>query len=123
VDVTSFRLLLSAGSVAATLVGAAPALPHGASASGPARLAPASTVTVVVPTGVTHLAPVLSGSPALASRARVTVTRSADGATIFMGSLATLRSLPVVAGTKLVVHVSKPVGFDGLRASATVAWS
>jgi hypothetical protein len=121
--VTSLRVLLAAGSVAASLVGLAPDASHGTPAAGPLRLTPASTVTLVVPEGAARLETAVTGSPALANRSKLTVVRSSDGATLFTGSLATLRSLPVVPGTKLVVHVQRPDGFDGLRASAAVAWS
>ena len=64
-----------------------------------------------------------SGSPALASRARLTVTRSTDGATLFTGSLATFHSLRVTPGSSLVLRVQKPAGFGGLRAGAALRWS
>jgi hypothetical protein len=53
----------------------------------------------------------------------VTVVRASDGATVFVGSLATLRALPVKAGTKLVVRVDRPQGFAGLDARSTLSWS
>ena len=79
--------------------------------------------TVVVPAGATELTGAASGSPALASRSRLTVTRSSDGATLFTGSLATFRSLAVTPGSSLVVHVQKPAGYGGLRAGAQLSFS
>ena len=51
------------------------------------------------------------------------LVRAADGATLFTGSLATFHTLPVVAGTKLVVTVQKPAGYAGVRAGAALSWS
>jgi hypothetical protein len=134
---TSPRLLLAAGSVAASLVGIAPVVSQGATTgSAPIRVgaegiavsagqiaAAGARATLVVPEGVTRLAGSVSGSPALAARTRLTVARRSDGATIFTGSLATLRSLPVSAGTALVVSVQRPAGFAGLKAVAMLSWS
>jgi hypothetical protein len=135
---TSPRLLLAAGSVAATLAGIVPVLSNGAAAAiepmqvGAAGVAVsvgrlpagrASKVTVVVPAGVRTFTGVASGSPRLAALTRLTVTRSSDGAMLFTGSVATFRSLPVTAGTTLVLRVEKPVGFTGLRAGALLRWS
>jgi hypothetical protein len=134
---TSPRLLLAAGSVAASLVGIAPVTSAGtATSSAPIRIGAAgiavsagriattgSRAALVVPEGVTRIAGSVSGSPALAARTRLTVARSSDGATIFSGSLATLRSLPVSAGTTLVVSVQRPAGFAGLKAVALLSWS
>lgn len=78
---------------------------------------------LVVPAGARALSGAASGSPTLAARSRLTVTRSTDGATLFTGSLATFRSLPVAPGTALVLRVEKPAGFGGLRAGATLRWS
>ncbi|HEY8644720.1 MAG TPA: hypothetical protein VIL77_02445 [Gaiellaceae bacterium] len=135
---TSPRLLLAAGSVAATLAGIVPVLSNGAAAAtGPLQVGAAgvavsvgqlpggraSRVTLVVPAGVRSLSGVASGSPRLAALARLTVTRSSDGATLFTGSVATFRSLPVTAGSSLVLRVQKPVGFAGLKAGAQLRWS
>jgi hypothetical protein len=135
---TSPRLLLVAGSIAATLVGIGAVPGHTQSvASSPFtigsqgvavsvsqfRSGGAATVELVVPQGVSRLSGVASGSPALAARARLTVLRSSDGATLFTGSLATFRSLPVQAGTKLEVRVQKPVGFSGLKAGTELRWA
>jgi hypothetical protein len=134
---TSPRLLLAAGSVAATLAGIVPVLSHDSTAVQPLQVGVkgvavsvqqlpggrAAGVTIVVPAGVSRLTGVASGSPALASRARLTVTRSTDGATLFTGSLATFRSLPVVSGSSLRVRVQKPLGFGGLTASTMLRWS
>jgi hypothetical protein len=135
---TSPRLLLVAGSVAATLAGIVPVLSNGAAAAtGPMQVGvagvavsvgklpagQASTITVVVPAGVRGLSGVASGSPRLAALTQLTVTRSSDGATLFTGSVATFHSLPVTAGTSLVLRVEKPVGFTGLRAGTQLRWS
>ena len=122
---TSAKLLLAAGSVAASLAGIGPAVTHGASgAADPMMLSAAgSKTTLTVPAGATTIVGRTTGSPALAERTRVTVTRASDGATLFTGSLATFRSLPVQAGTALVVQVQKPTGFAGLRASAQLRWA
>jgi len=134
---TSPRLLLAAGSVAASLVGIGPVASLGATTgSAPIRVgsdgiavsaggiaATGARATLVVPEGVTRLAGSVSGSPVLASRTRLTVVRSSDGATIFIGSLATFRSLPVSAGTALVVSVQRPAAFAGLKAVAMLSWS
>jgi hypothetical protein len=42
---------------------------------------------------------------------------------LFTGSVSTFRSLPVTAGTTLVLRVQKPVGFTGLQAGALLRWS
>jgi hypothetical protein len=135
---TSPRLLLAAGSVAATLAGIVPVLSHGAAAateplqvgaagvavsveSLPARRAFA--VTLVVPEGVRSISGVANGSPRLAGLTRLTVTRSADGATLFTGSVATFRSLRVTPGSSLVLHVRRPGGFEGLTAGAQLRFS
>ena len=129
---TSPRLLL-----AAPVAGIAPVLSHGATAAQPLQVGSkgvavsvqqlsdgaAAGVKLVVPAGATELSGTASGSPALASRARLTVTRSTDGATLFTGSLATFHSLPVSAGSSLVLRVEKPAGFGGLRADATFRWA
>ena len=135
---TSPRLLLAAGSVAATLAGIVPVLSHGAAAvSEPLQVGAAgvavsvgrvpagqaSKTTLVVPAGVKSLSGVASGSPRLAALTQLTVTRSSDGAMLFTGSVATFRSLPVTAGASLVLQVRKPVGFAGLKAGAQLRWS
>jgi hypothetical protein len=116
------RLLLAAGTVAASVASVAPVASHGSPARA-LRLAPGASVTVAVPAKASLLHGAVSGSPALAARSRVTVVRASDGATVFVGSLATLRALPVKAGTKLVVRVDRPQGFAGLDARSTLSWS
>jgi hypothetical protein len=135
---TSPRLLLAAGSVAATLAGIVPVLSHGAAAAteplqvGAAGVVVsvdgltagrASAVTLVVPAGSHSLEGTVSGSPRLAALSRLTVRRSSDGAMLFIGSVATFRSLPVTGGSSLVLQVRKPVGFAGLSAGAQLRWS
>lgn len=135
---TSPRLLLAAGSVAATLAGIVPVLSNGAAAvTGPMQVGAAGVAvsvgqlpagralktTLVVPAGIRSLSGVASGSPRLAALTRLTVTRSSDGAMLFTGSVATFRSLQVTAGTSLVLSVQKPAGFTGLRAGASLRWS
>jgi hypothetical protein len=131
------RLLLAAGSVAASLVAVAPVGLHRTPyAAPPFRVAAAGIAvsaaevgstgdhtTLVVPRGMTRLAGSESGSPALASRTRMTIVRSSDHATIFTGSLATFSTLPVAAGTKLIVSVQRPAGLAGLTAAALLRWS
>jgi hypothetical protein len=82
----------------------------------------ASSVTLVVPAGTRNLSGVASGSPRLAALSRLTLTRSSDGATLFTGSVATFRSLPVTAGSSLVLRIQKPSGFAGLKAGALLRW-
>ena len=132
---TSPKLLLAAGSVAASLAGLGPAVTHGTTSpvrTGPAGLsvmagalragAPVTTA-VSVPEGMTQLVGAASGSPVLANRIRLTVRRASDGATLFVGSLATFHALPVHAGTPLLVSLQKPAGYAGLKASAMLQWS
>ena len=133
--VTSPKLLLAAGSVAASLAGIGPAVTHGgtnpvhASGSGVAiaatvlRADAPQTTRLSVPAGATKLVGTASGSPALARATRLTVTRAGDHALLFTGTLATFRSLPVRTGTTLVVAVSKPTGYAGLKGSARLQWS
>jgi len=134
---TSLRLLLAAGSVAATLTGIVPVISHHGSQAAAVtvgskgvavavqQLAAGSTADaqVVVPNGVRALQGRAFGSPALATRSRLTVTRSTDGATLFTGSLATFHSLAVTPGASLVVSVQKPTGFAGLRAGSQLQFS
>jgi hypothetical protein len=135
---TSPRLLLAAGSVAASLAGIVPVLSNGAAAVteplqvGAAGVAvsveqiasgQASAVTLVVPAGARSLSGVASGSTRLEARSLLTVTRSSDGATLFTGSVATFRSLAVTPGSSLVLRVQKPAGFSGLAADAQLRWS
>jgi hypothetical protein len=137
VGVTSPRLLLAAGSVAASLAGIGPAVVHGSPVAAPLQVGAdgvavsiaqlrggsSQAVTVDVPQGISRLSGAASGSPALAGRVRLVVTRGSDGAVLFTGSLATFRSLPVESGASLVVKVQKPVGFRGLEAGALLRWS
>ena len=133
---TAPKLLLAAGSVAASLAGIGPAVTHGA-ASAPVRAGSAGVTvsatdlragatvdsTLSVPAGATQLVGAAVGSPVLAGRVHLTVKRASDGATLFTGSLATFHSLPVRAGTGLVVSVQKPAGYAGLKARAVLSWS
>jgi hypothetical protein len=134
---TSPRLLLAAGSIAATLAGIVPVLSHDATTGKPLQVGPrgvavavqglaagkAADATVVVPAGAKALSGTAQGSPALAARSRLTVTRSSDGATLFSGSLATFHSLAVTPGSALVVRVQKPAGYGGLRAGTQLSFS
>ena len=130
--VTSSRVLIAAGSIAATLAGIVPVLNHGgqaaaaplhASAAGISIKAADATSAVVVPAGRSTLRGTAFGSRAYGKRVHLTIVRAADGATLFTGSLRTFHTLPVVAGTKLVVRVDRPSGNAGLRAGATLSWS
>jgi hypothetical protein len=121
--VTSSRILVAAGTVAAALASVGPVVAHGSNGAAALRLEPGTKVDVVVPAAAKLLRGKVWGSPALAERSHVTVVRAADGATVFTGSLATLRTLRVKAGTKLVVRVDRPDGFAGLRASTAISWS
>jgi hypothetical protein len=129
--VTSPRVLIAAGSIAATLAGIVPVLNHGgqaeaaplqASAAGISISAADATSAVVVPAGTKVLRGTAFGSRAYGKQVRLTIVRAADGATLFTGSLATFHALPVVAGTKLVVRVQRPAGDAGPRAGATLSW-
>jgi len=135
--VTSPRLLLAAGSVAASLAGIGPVVVHGSAAAAPLRVGAegvavsvaqlrggaSQAVRVDVPAGVSRLSGAASGSPALAARVRLQVVRRSDRAVLFTGSLATFRSLPVASGASLVVRVQKPVGFGGSNAATVLRWS
>lgn len=122
---TTTRLLLAAATTAAAAVGIVPAVHSGsAQASGPLTVGDASaTTTVVVPRSARLLTGQTAGSEAVAARTRLTVVRTADGATLFTGSLATFKSLAVAPGTKLQVRVERPAAYAGLKADATLAWS
>ena len=135
---TSARLLLAAGSVAAALVGVAPVLAQsGSTSTSPLQVGQKGVVvsvaqlqgkgsaiaTVVAPADAARLTGTASGSPALAAQSRLTIVRVSDGATLFMGSLSTFRSLAVPPGTKLQLRVQKPAGFSRLRAGALLQWS
>lgn len=130
--VTSPRVLIAAGSIAATLAGVVPVLNHGgqaaaaplqASAAGISIRAADASSTVVVPGGTTVLRGTAFGNRAYGTQVRLTIVRAADGATLFTGSLATFHTLPVVAGTKLVVRVQTPASHAGLRAGAALSWA
>jgi hypothetical protein len=129
VDVISSRLLLVTGSVAASLAGIVPAGGHGTAArvtQSPAGLtvsAADSTSSIVVPMNKRVLRGLAFGNVGYAKRVRLTVVRAADGATLFTGSLATFHTLPVLAGTKLVVTVQTPDARRGVRAGASLTWS
>lgn len=125
------RLLLAVGSVAASLAGVVPAIDHSTASAAPVQSSRAgltvaaadASSTVVVPAGTSVLRGTAFGSPALARQIRLSVVRASDGATLFTGSLATFHTLPVVAGTKLVVVVQRPDGYAGLNAGAALSWA
>jgi hypothetical protein len=130
------KLLLAAGSAAASLAGVVPSVTHGpateplhsgaagvAVTAGSLRVGAPTSVRVDVPVGVSQLTGSSSGSPALAGRVHVIVLRAADGAILFTGSLATFRTLPVRPGTTLVVRVQRAPGYAGLRAGGMLRWS
>jgi hypothetical protein len=135
--VTSPRLLLAAGSVAASLAGIGPVVVHQSAAAAPLRVGPdgvavsvshlrggtSQAVTIRVPAGISRLSGAASGSSALAGRVRLQVVRSSDRAVLFTGSLATFRSLTVEGGATLLVRVQKPVGFGSLNAGTVLRWS
>jgi hypothetical protein len=81
------------------------------------------TTTVEAPAGVAALAATTAGSPALASHVRLTIVRDSDSATLFVGSLASFRSLPVAAGDKLRVTVVRDGGYRGLHAATRLTWA
>ena len=81
------------------------------------------TTAVVVPAGSHLLTAQRSGSGVVAAQTRVTVVRTADGATLFTGSLATFTSLQVAPGTSLQVRVQRPARYAGLKAAAVLQWS
>lgn len=140
---TSPRILLAAGSIAATLAGVVPAISHGSSPANAATRPAAVSVrpegvsvtaerlragvlvrtTAVVPQGIAHLVASTTGSSAFAARVRITVTRASDGATLFSGSLARFGSLAVTSGDALRVQVVRPAGFAGLNAATMLSWS
>lgn len=126
---TSPRILIAAGSIAATMAGIVPVITHGTAAPVQAATAgitvssSAATSSLVVPAGAAVLHGRVYGNRPYAKRVQLTVVRASDGATLFTGSLATFHTLPVVAGTKLLVHVQKPAGSAKLRAAATLTWS
>jgi hypothetical protein len=91
------------------------------SAAGISINAADASSTVVVPAGSRVLRGTAFGSRSYGKLVRLTVVRAADGATLFTGSLATFHTLPVVAGTKLVVTVQKPAGYAGVRAGAALS--
>lgn len=123
-------MLIAAGSVAATLAGIVPVINHGGSAA-PAQAASAgitvqasdASSSFVVPQSASVLRGQSYGSRAYAKRVQLTLVRASDGATLFTGSLATFHTLRVVPGTKLLVQVQKPSGFDGLQAGAALTWA
>ena len=118
--------------MAATLAGIVPVLDHGgqaaaaplqASAAGISIKAADATTAVVVPAGRSVLRGTAFGSRAYGTQVRLTIVRAADGATLFTGSLRTFHTLPVAAGTKLVLRVDRPAGNHGPRAGAALSWS
>ena len=115
------RLLLAAGTVAASLIAIAPGLAHNnGTAVSPLRLGATGSSTLVVPAGMTQLTGVAWGSPAVDSHTRLTVVRSSDGAKLFIGSLSTFHALPVTVGTKLELRVQRPVAYAGLKAGTVL---
>jgi hypothetical protein len=122
--VTNTRLLLAAGTAAAALGSLGPLVHGGAVAVGPLRVGGHSgTTAVVVPPTAHLLTAQASGSRAVAAQTRVTVLRTADGATLFTGSLATFKALQVAPGTSLQVRVQRPARYAGLKAASVLQWS
>lgn len=118
---TSARLLIATGTVAASLAGVVPLVGHGSAATMPSVSADRGA-TLVVPAGAKVLTGMATGSTRLAREVRMTVVRSSDGATLFTGSLATFHTLSVVPGTRLVVSVTRPAGARG-AAGSSLSWS
>jgi hypothetical protein len=131
----SSRILITAGTVAATLVGIVPvandnsARPGAISVdrTGIAVVADAlqgsAATAVIVPAGVTQLDGVATGSPTVAKHVTVRLVRVADGATLFVGTLATFRSLQVAPGDRLRLSFTPGAGYRGLHAAARLSWS
>lgn len=117
---TPARLLLAAGTVAASLTAIAPGLAHNSAAASPLRLGATGSSTLVVPVGMTQLSGVAWGSPAVDARTRLTVVRTSDGARLFIGSLSTFHVLPVTAGTELELRVQRPAAYAGLKAGTVL---
>jgi hypothetical protein len=122
---TAPRILLAAGTAAAAVVSVAPAVGHSSAATANAlRLGSASAAThVVVPRAAHVLREQVPVRTAVAAATRLTVVRASDGATLFTGSLATFRSLPVTPGTPLRVTVEKPARYAGLGTDVALRWS
>ncbi|HEY6961995.1 MAG TPA: hypothetical protein VI408_08930 [Gaiellaceae bacterium] len=113
------KLLLTSATAAAALVSTLPS--HHASAQ-PLVNAGGSKLELVVPATAKTLAATLTGSPALAAHARMTIVRTNDDATLFTGSLATFHALQVQPGAHLRVEVDR-ASLAGLTASAMLSWS
>jgi hypothetical protein len=122
--VTSTRLLLAAATAAAALGSVGPLGHGGADAAGPLQVGGRTgTTAVVVPAGRHLLTAQTLGSVAVAAQTRVTVVRTADGATLFTGSLATFKALQVAPGTSLQVRVQRPARYAALKAASVLQWS
>jgi hypothetical protein len=120
--VTSPRLLLAAGTVAASLTAIGPGFAHNgpASSASPLRVGTTGASTLVVPAGASTLAGTAWGSPAVAARTHVTIVRVSDGAKLFIGSLQSFHSLPVETGTTLQVRIDRPAAYAGLKAGTVL---
>lgn len=121
----SARLLIAAGTVAATLAGVVPVVNHGSAS--PARASDGVVLratdarsTLVVPQGAHVLTGLRFGSARAAAGSSLQVVRASDGATLFTGSLGTFHTLPVLPGTKLVIRVQKPSVQGAESAGATL---
>ena len=77
---------------------------------------------MVAPAGVAGIEGAATGSPALAKHVSLTIVRAGDDATLFVGSLASFRSLPVTAGDRLRVTVRRDGGYRGLHAAVRLRW-
>ena len=114
---TSPRLLLVAGTVAASLVAIGPVLADGGSAAStaPLRVGTTGTSTLVVPADAAMLSGTAWGGPAVAARIQLTIVRVSDGAKLFIGSLGSFHGLPVEAGSTLQVRIDRPAAYAGLK--------
>lgn len=119
---TSPRLLLVAGTVAASLTAIGPVFAHSgpASSSSPLRVGTTGSSTLVVPAGAAMLSGEAWGSPAVGARTHLTIVRVSDGAKLFIGSLQSFHGLPVDGGTTLQVRIDRPVAYAGLNAGTVL---
>ncbi len=118
---TSPRLLLVAGTVAASLTAIGPVFTHnGPATASPLRVGATGSSALVVPAGVSILSGTAWGSPAVDARTHLTVVRVSDGAKLFIGSLSSFHGLPVRSGMKLEVRVERPAAYAGLKAGTVL---
>ena len=106
------RLLLAAGTVAASLVAIGPVLANnGSPAASPDSLRVGATGSsmLVVPADASMLSGTAFGRAAIGTRIHLTIERVPDGATLFTGSVRSFHGLPVAAGTTLRVQM-RPAG-------------